>query len=131
MIPTFDPTWSDGCSCSPEFDFHAICVEHDKCYFYGDSNPDKVSRLTADKCLRQGIVTAGYDLKHKGLAWIYFLAVRSMGWKFWNGWDKKGTNYGKTSSIFKSKRLRYTVAISAGILTIGLLIYGIFLLKSK
>lgn len=65
---------TDGCSKAPEFDFLDCCLEHDFRYKYAYG-----TRKRADKYLRECIKKQGHPVK----AWIYWSAVRLLGWRSW------------------------------------------------
>ena len=75
----------DGCTAAPELWYHDCCVEHDRTYATGeDAGGVHVTRAQADAsfraCLRRcapGIVSGLM------LPWVYWLAVRAFGWRYW------------------------------------------------
>jgi hypothetical protein len=71
-----NPLKPDGCSLSPDFGFRHCCDLHDLLYFVGG---DRSDRRAADRHLRECIRGQGHPL----LAWVYWLAVRTLGGPSW------------------------------------------------
>lgn len=72
---------SDGCTCSPDFDFAYCCEMHDYLYWRGGING---SRAKADEMLFLCILRNGkrkeQPVRYRILANIYWLFVRLFGW---------------------------------------------------
>lgn len=87
IVPQWDDSMSDGCSVpklvrlvlglSETPAETAVCVLHDKAYYYGGSSDD---RAKADLALREGLVAAGMS---RWLAWFYYAGVRIGGHPVW------------------------------------------------
>ena len=71
---------SDGCTAAPDLFWKDCCKEHD--FYYRYPKETQVSRAEADKRLRECMRVKGSG---PIIAWIYWAAVRSFGWKFWKG----------------------------------------------
>jgi len=74
-LPPWDDSMSDGCSFSPDVNdgVRAACTIHDKAYYYGGSEQD---RLAADDKFREDLVRA--DM-WRWVASIYYRGVRTFG----------------------------------------------------
>lgn len=85
-FPPFDPATSDGCTGVRDIARHC-CVEHDKAYWEGRTEAD---RLAADQQLRACIQEAGgpgfWLLSHIRYAGVRLFGARA----FWNKPHKRG-----------------------------------------
>ena len=78
VLRPFDPARdSDGCTLAPWLSanpkYRELCVIHDRAYYYGGSEADK---LLADEALRDGLIAHGMDREQ---AAIVFWAVQRGG----------------------------------------------------
>lgn len=71
---------SDGCTAAPDLFWKDCCTEHD--FYYQYPSLTQVSRREADKRLRNCMRSKGSG---RIISWIYWVAVRICGWKFWKG----------------------------------------------
>lgn len=90
-MPELRPFHSDGCTMSPDFNFRACCIAHDRAYWAGGTAKQ---RLAADTAFRECVTAKG----HPVLAWFYFWGVRAGGAPFWPSigfWKGSRWGYGR------------------------------------